>query len=659
MKRPNIVAGTGRHVGLLMARMAVRRALRQRPNLLHRSAYILGVELPNDIDTKHYVRALEIELQSLDPEGLDRGTTPEILYFIDDGGKSRNRRKEPLDAYPVLKSVIENQRLVGIGTPKHPMSGNFRNIAEAIVEVGPTRCHLQAAILISRGFNLSDLISDDLIAHNISSLSIAFRGNRPLKEALGFLNAIAEAEASNSAKGSDDEGVLPLEDMSGYGEAKTWGLELVRDLKDFKTGALSWRDVDRGVLLIGKSGTGKTVYARALAKSCGARFVECSLPKAQALGHLGDMLRGIHKAFGEARKNAPTILFFDEFDSIGNRETLSRHAPEYATQVINGLLELMDGSEEREGVVIIAACNRLETIDRAFLRPGRLERIIRINPPARDARQKIFTQHLGTELPDPILLEIGYRTEGWTGADLERLARDTRRKARRSRTATESHQVLELLTGTVRKSSPMDLERYAVHEAGHVIAAYCLLGTLPDTVSIQEFYRTDTGGNFMTGGETILLREERPIHLRCDYLNEISVALAGHAAENLLLGAPSDGAGGAIDSDLAHATFLAARLFASSGVGGSLVFRSEGSRDKLQLALRSDPALTEACDELLKAQMKEVVELLEQNEHLLRKVANLLVERKGLSRADVACLVQGASPAESNMPNSLESRNAS
>ncbi len=659
MKRPNLIAGTGRDVGLLMARMAVRRALRRRPDLQRRSAYILGVELPNDHDTTLYERALEIELQSLDPEGPGRGTAPEFQYFFDQRGKSRYRRKEKLEGFLLLERVTENERLVVVGTPQFPITGPFRNIVEATIEVGPTRRHIQAAILISRGFFLSDPIADDLIAHNISSLSIAFRGNRPLKAALGILDAMAEAETSNSSNGRDEEELLPLEDMSGYGEAKSWGLELARDLKDWKSGALSWRDVDRGVLLFGIAGTGKTVFAKALAKSCGTSFIECSLSKSQALGHLGDMLKGLNSAFNQARRNAPAILFVDEFDTVGNRETLSRHAPEYATQLITGLLELIDGSEKRDGVVVVAACNRLETIDRAFLRPGRLERIIRINPPDREARQKIFTLHLGTELTDEALLEIGQRTAGWTGADLERLARDTRRKARRSRTATESHQVLELLSSTVRKSSTMELERYAVHEAGHVIAAYCLLGALPDAVSIQEYHRTDTGTNSLGGGATILLREQGSVHLRRDYLNEISVALAGHAAENLILGAPSDGAGGAIGSDLEHATFVAARLLASSGVGGKLVFRSEGARDKLHQALRSDPALTEACDDLLKAQMKEVSELLEQNEYLLRKVANLLVERKSLSRADVASLVQGVSPAETIMPNSVESRNAS
>ncbi|EAV44223.1 ATP-dependent Zn protease [Stappia aggregata IAM 12614] len=342
-----------------MARMAVRRALRQCLGLHRRSAYILGVELPNDIDTKLYEEALEYEFQSVDPDGPGKRACPEFHYFIDERGKSRYRRKEPFESYSIGMSITEHQRLIGIGTPKHPITDVFRNIAEAVIEVRPTRRHLQAAALIARGFHLSDHIADELIAHNIACLSIAFRGNRPLKAALGMLEALAAAEASITPKRRDDAETPPLEEMSGYGEAKEWGLVLVRDLKDWSEGALPWSDVDQGILLLGGPGTGKTIFAKALARSCGATFVECSLSKTQALGHLGDMLKGINKAFSEARSNTPAILFLDEFDGVGNRETLSRHAPEYATQVITGLLELMDGSEKRDGVVIVAACNRL------------------------------------------------------------------------------------------------------------------------------------------------------------------------------------------------------------------------------------------------------------------------------------------------------------
>ncbi|SHM73544.1 AAA family ATPase [Roseibium suaedae] len=622
-----------------MARMAVRRALRQCPGLHRRSAYILGVELPNDIDTKLYEEALEHEFQSMDPDGPGRRACPEFHYFIDERGKSSYRRKAPFEAFSVGKKLTEHQRLIGIGTPKHPMSDVFRTIAEAVIEVRPERRHLQAASLIARGFHLSDHIANDLIAHNISNLSIAFRGNRPLKAVLSMLEALAAAEASITPKGRDDEETPPLEEMSGYGEAKEWGLELARDLKDWSAGALAWSDVDRGVLLLGGPGTGKTVFAKALARSCGATFVECSLSKTQALGHLGDMLKGINKAFSEARNNTPAILFLDEFDGVGNRETLSRHAPEYATQVITGLLELMDGSEKRDGVVIIAACNRLETIDRAFLRPGRLERVIEIRPPDYAARKAIFSQHLMSALPEDDLNEIGRLTEGWTGAELERLARDCRRAARRTGKALNAQQVESTISNTFTKVSPRELERFAVHEAGHVVAAYVISDVVATEAVIREYGKTTNGYRIESGGQTTLPVAQASFQVRSDYLDKIAVLLAGHAAEELFFDEASDGAGLVAGSDLEQATMVAARLVASSGLAKNLVFRAERTDTDLRRILREDPKFTRACDTILRAQSQRAHHVLGQHESILRAISAELGRRKSLARKEIKRLL--------------------
>ncbi|WJS00324.1 AAA family ATPase [Roseibium aggregatum] len=637
-----------------MARMAVRRALRQCPGLHRRSAYILGVELPNDIDTKLYEKALEFEFQSMDPDGPGRTTRPEFHYFIDERGKSRYRRKEPFESFSIGMSITEHQRLIGIGTPKHPITDVFRNIAEAVIEVRPTRRHLQAAALIARGFHLNDYIADELIAHNIASLSIAFRGNRPLKAALGMLEALAAAEASITPKRHDDEETPLLEEMSGYGEAKVWGLELARDLKDWGAGALAWSDVDRGVLLLGGPGTGKTVFAKALAKSCGAKFVECSLSKTQALGHLGDMLKGINKAFSEARSDTPAIpaiLFLDEFDGVGNRQTLSRHAPEYATQVITGLLELMDGSERRDGVVIVAACNRLETIDRAFLRPGRLERVIEIRPPDHAARKAIFSQHLMSALPEGDLNGIGRLTEGWTGAELERLARDCRRAARRTGKALDTQQVESTISNTFTKVSPKELERFAVHEAGHVVAAYAISGVVATEVVIREYDKTTNGYRVESGGQTTLPVAQSSFQVRSDYLDKIAVLLAGHAAEELFFDEASDGAGLVAGSDLEQATTVAARLVACSGLSSNLVFKANLSGAELKRMVRDDDRFSRDCDLILKTQMRRVREILKSNKLTIHSIAMDLQKLAKLDRHQLSEHLIG----KSEIPPSVDS----
>ncbi|ERP97775.1 hypothetical protein Q669_21455 [Labrenzia sp. C1B10] len=458
-------------------------------------------------------------------------------------------------------------------------------------------------------------------------------------------------EASVVPKGSDDEAVLPLEEMSGYGEAKEWGLMLVRDLKDWSEGALRWSDVDQGILLLGGPGTGKTVFAKALAKSCGAKFVECSLSKTQALGHLGDMLKGINKAFSEARNNTPAILFLDEFDGVGNRETLSRHAPEYATQVITGLLELMDGSEKRDGVVIVAACNRLETIDRAFLRPGRLERVIEIRPPDHAARKAIFSQHLMSALPEGDLNEIGSLTEGWTGAELERLARDCRRAARRTGKALDAQQVESTISNTFTRVSARELERFAVHEAGHVVAAYVISGVVATEVVIREYGKTTNGYRVESGGQTTLPVAQSSFQVRSDYLDKIAVLLAGHAAEELFFDEASDGAGLVAGSDLEQATTVAARLVACSGLSSTLVFKANLTGAELKKMVRDDDRFSRDCDLILKKQMRRVREILESNKLTVQSIAVDLQKSAKLDRHQLSEHLIG----KSEIPPSVDS----
>lgn len=638
MKRSTLTERSDRSVGVLAARMAVRKALRCFPVIQNRTAYVIGAELPDDTDTYIFEDAFACELGAELPNVRSRNDIPSFCYFIDEDPQPKYKRKRPFEAYSLEREVRENQRLVGMGTPGHGMPSEFREIAETVVEVQTDHRHIAAALFLSRGITVGEEQAKELHEHNLTNLTIAFRGNRPLSSALRMLRAMRDADESDTPLTRRTDQVLPLEQLHGYGRAKEWGLELATDLTDWRNGKLEWNDVDKGVLLKGVPGTGKTRFAKSLAESCNAHFVECSLAKTQAKGHLGDMLAAISRAFREACKNTPSILFVDECDSIGNRATLSGHHPEYARKVITGMLEFMDGAEPRDGVVVIAACNSLENIDEAFLRPGRLEQVIEIEPPDLTARKKILTNYLQIELPELSMRELGQRTEGWTGADIEKLSRDARRKARRARRALDAQQVLDLVSGHVMEISAGDLKRFAVHEAGHVVAAYHLLKVLPESVSIQEFHRKNQSGAALSGGVTLLLRQNASAHLRSDYLNEISVALAGHAAEKLILGEASDGSGIASGSDLEFATSHAARLLAGSGLCGDLVFRSDGNRELRQL-IKHDANFKEECGRILDQQLSEVTELLSQRIAVINGLAEALLERKTLAQDEIASLL--------------------
>lgn len=121
------------------------------------------------------------------------------------------------------------------------------------------------------------------------------------------------------------------------------GHDLALDLADWKAGKISWSDVDKGILVSGAPGTGKTTFAAALARTCGVKFIATSMAQWQAKGHLGDYLKAMRKSFEEAQKSVPCILFIDEFDSAGNRNSKSSDQDDYVRRAVNGLLECLDG----------------------------------------------------------------------------------------------------------------------------------------------------------------------------------------------------------------------------------------------------------------------------------------------------------------------------
>ncbi|WP_292492059.1 ATP-binding protein [Mesorhizobium sp.] len=182
-----------------------------------------------------------------------------------------------------------------------------------------------------------------------------------------------------------------------------------------------WQDVDRGILLSGPPGTGKTTFAGALARTCDVHLVLGSLGRWQAKGHLGDLLKAMRAAFDEARKNAPSIIFIDEIDAVGDREKYSDHNAQYCTEVVAALLECIDGADGREGVTVVGACNHPHKLDAALVRAGRLDRHVHIPLPDQQGREGILRWHLQGLLPDADLSGIAAKTAGWNGASLEQL----------------------------------------------------------------------------------------------------------------------------------------------------------------------------------------------------------------------------------------------
>lgn len=207
-----------------------------------------------------------------------------------------------------------------------------------------------------------------------------------------------EAPPSEKTTTSSTTRYLSVETLAGYGQARDWAIDLKADLGLWRQGHLGWSDMSTKLLLTGPPGTGKTTFAKALCNSLQVPMLATSLSTMLEPGYLGDVLKEMSSAFETARDHAPAILFVDELDNIGKRTTSSDKNGEYWNSVVNRMLELLDGVNKTEGVIVVAATNYPDRIDSALLRSGRLETRIDIPLPDTRALTGILEHHLGSDL---------------------------------------------------------------------------------------------------------------------------------------------------------------------------------------------------------------------------------------------------------------------
>ncbi|WP_176953056.1 AAA family ATPase [Belnapia rosea] len=454
---------------------------------------------------------------------------------------------------------------------------------------------------------------------------------RPGQSADDFLERAARI-VTRGRKASIGPGTS-LDSLPGMDEAVAWGRDLARDLAAYAAGHLSWRDIDRGCLLAGPPGTGKTTFAKALAASCGVPLIATSYSRWQSSkeGYLGDLLRAMAASFDEARKAAPCILFVDELDSLYTRQGSGRNR-DWWTNVIGALLEHLDGIQSREGVVVVGATNHPDIIDPAILRSGRLDRTITIPLPDRQALAAILRVHLEADLDNADLTLAALYAQGGTGADCEKWIRGARRRARNGRRPM----VLDDLMAEIRGGTevrPADGRRIpAIHEAGHaLVQALEQPGTL-QYVSIREDAESDGHTAVNTPSEDVS-EVWLAMHLRG--------FLAGRAAEEVVLGQVTGGAGGPIHSDLGRATWLATNAETAMGFSHRpLVWLGLWNDRELATLLMSRPDLAQRVEERLAAAYEEVCGLLREHRPALDALVAELLKREVLTGAEVEVIVR-------------------
>ncbi|SDE32643.1 AAA family ATPase [Belnapia rosea] len=434
-----------------------------------------------------------------------------------------------------------------------------------------------------------------------------------------------------------------LESLLGMDEARDWGLAVARDLPEYRAGRLAWADIDKAVLLAGPPGTGKTSFARRMANTCDVPLVISSPQEWQGDrdGHLGHALGAMQRTFREARASAPCILFLDEIDSMGDRARYDERHRDYSTAYLNGLLEQLDGLHGREGVIVVAACNHPDRLDPALTRSGRLDRVLHVPLPDDQALAGILRQRLRDEIPGADLMRVVRLAVGATGADVERWVRSARRRARHAGRPL----VLEDLLAEVRPKvgdMPTDIRRRAaVHEAGHALVGWLEMpGSL---VRVSLAGGPDAGGFAENLHEPVLTREAVGRHLRRLF--------AGRAAEQVILGDVSSGAGGSERSDLARATMLAVSALTSWGFSSApadqhLLWHGQPGPSDMRLILPHQPSLAREVGALLADAYEGARALIEAHRPALQRIAQALLEREVLVAEEIAHLVE--------QPRSLE-----
>lgn len=477
----------------------------------------------------------------------------------------------------------------------------------------------------------------------------------------GILGGFAKSGAR--IYGSESKVSVTFDDVAGMEESKQELREIVDYLRDPKQFQRVGGKVPKGVLLVGPPGTGKTLLARAVAGEAGVNFFTISASQFIEM-FVGVGASRVRDLFASAKKGAPSIIFIDEIDAVGrSRGAGFGGGHDEREQTLNQLLSEMDGFDQHEEVIVLAATNRPDVLDPALLRPGRFDRLVVIERPDWRDREKILKVHgrkiIIAEGVDLTVIARG--TPGMTGADLENLMNEAAILASREGAEAVTMAHLEqakdkLIMGGERKMfiSAEEKRLTAIHEAGHALVARLLPGTDP----IHKVTIIPRG---MALGVTQQLPEDDRYHYGQSYLeNRICVALGGRAAERIVFGEVSTGA----QSDLKMVTDLAEKMVCQWGMServGPMTFTRGEEHPFLGRKLAEEKTFSEAMAWRIDQEIAAFIrrgearadELIEANRNKLEVLAAALQEEETLDGSRVDQLLGVASL---NIDDSLSSR---
>ena len=464
------------------------------------------------------------------------------------------------------------------------------------------------------------------------------------KENMGFGKARAKLY------GPDKKRVL-FTDVAGNEAAKQDLSEVVDFLKNPKKYEKLGAKIPRGVLLAGDPGTGKTLMARAVAGEANVPFFSISGSEFAEM-FVGVGASRVRDLFSKAKKNAPSIIFIDEIDAVAHKRDARGGAGREDEQTLNQILVEMDGFDNESGVIVIAATNRVDMLDKALLRPGRFDRHVDVTLPERKDRLAILEVHFKNKpTAKSVNLEaLAAKTAGSSGADLANIANEAAitaaRLGHKEITGADLTEAFERVAiGPERKSKVMnEKERKitAYHEAGHAVVGH----VLPDSDPVHKITIIPRGH---TGGVTWFLPpEDRSYKNIYELKDTLARAMGGRIAEKIIFGEDSVTTGAS--SDLQHVAELSKEMIIREGMGNktrNLVYPSEATG---YYTISTGKPYSEKTAELIDEEIaqfaneaaKRAEAVLKANRKVLDRVAEALLEKESLEEADLKNIFDGS-----------------
>ncbi len=446
-----------------------------------------------------------------------------------------------------------------------------------------------------------------------------------------------------------------FKDVAGAKEAKQELSEIVDFLKNPKKFLDIGAEIPKGVILMGAPGTGKTLLARAVAGEAGVSFFSISGSEFVEM-FVGVGASRVRDLFQMAKVSAPAIVFVDEIDAVGRaRGSGMGGGNDEREQTLNQILVEMDGFEPNEKVIVMAATNRPDVLDPALLRPGRFDRRVTIDLPDRKDREEILKIHSRTKpfAEDVNLVVIAERTPGFSGADLYSLMNEGAiLAARENRTKVSQYDLIrsieKVMLGPERRShllSKKEKEITAYHEAGHALVASVLPYADP-VHKISIIARGNAGGYTMK-----LAIEEKKLHSKKEFLDDIAMGLGGYVVEQMVFGDITTGP----SNDLQVTTALARDMVTKYGMSekiGAQALETSGGRVLFGQSVGDDysekvAALIDSeVDLIMKEAFAKAERIIKKHKKLLDAIANRLIEVETIERDEFEqiLIVHGITP---------------